>query len=78
MAVCGTMSPRVVDTFRITKTECMGPRFREDDVERFVRIFLQASVIAARKFLRVSGSFRGTSLSKVREGGGTPEGAPCY
>jgi hypothetical protein len=67
----------VADTFRIAKTEGMGPGIRRDDVERVVRItfsFLQASVIAARKFLHVSGRFR-VSLH-LKGGSGTPKGAP--
>jgi hypothetical protein len=65
-----TLLPRVANTFRITGTEGMGPRLRGDDGERVVRItfsFLQASVIAARKFLHVSGRFRGLPPTKGRE-----------
>jgi hypothetical protein len=54
----------------------MGPRLRGDDVERVVRIALvEASVIAARKSLRVNGGFS-EPPSKRKEGGGTPKGAP--
>jgi hypothetical protein len=52
----------MADTFRNTETEGMGPGVRRDDVERVARIshrsFLGPSVIAARKFLHVSGRFR--------------------
>jgi hypothetical protein len=44
----------------------MGPGLRRDDVE--------ASVIAARKFLCVIGGFS-EPPSKIKEGGGTPKGA---
>jgi hypothetical protein len=39
------------------------------------RSFIEASVIAARKSLRVNGGFSELP-SKRKEGGGTPKGAP--
>jgi hypothetical protein len=56
----------------------MDPGVRRDDVEGVVRItfsFFRASVIAARKSLRVNGGFS-EPPSKRKEGGGTPKGAP--
>jgi len=71
----GELLPQVADTFLITVTECMGPGVRRDDVENFVRSFVQASVIAARKSLRVNGGFSEPPSTRI-EGGGTPKGAP--
>src|SRR3954464_2752774 len=55
----------------------MGPRLREDDGESVDahHSSFRASVLAARKSLRVSGRFGGPR-SRLREGGGTPKGAP--
>jgi hypothetical protein len=47
----------------------MGPRVRGDDVERVLAhtsLFLRASVIAARKSLRVNGGVQRTSLEEKR------------
>src|SRR6201991_2528491 len=63
----GELLPQVADTFLITITECMGPGVRQDDVENFVRSFVQASVIAARKPLRVNGGFRNLPREEKRE-----------
>jgi hypothetical protein len=36
VVIVGEVEPQVADTFRITTTVCMGPRFREDDGGVFV------------------------------------------
>src|SRR3954465_1452753 len=55
----------------------MGPRLRGDGGECVAshRSFLEASVIAARKSLRVNGGFSEPPPTR-KEGGGTPKGAP--
>ena len=68
MVIVRTLHLRMAKAFRITGTEGMGPGLRRDDVENFVLSFLRASVIAARKSICVSGSFRGPrSLEEERE-----------
>jgi hypothetical protein len=44
-------------------------------IRTFTTLFLRASVIAARKCLRVNGGFS-EPPPKRKEGGGTPKGAP--
>jgi hypothetical protein len=72
--------PQVADTFRIIKTEGMGPRFREDDGGVFVapceNFPIQISNSHELAFPRAARVELLVYLPSTLRGDGTPKGAP--